>query len=459
MAKKQLDSKIVEKKFLIITSAELDDFMTVNHFSDEDRSRIKCIKQTYTESCLILYFLNFSNGNYSLDSFMPIYNDNRRFNKAPDIRSIDGILCLRPSLVELVVHNWRREQVEDVIVLASRSAHWQGDFGFGLQEDGMPVAELDISPYVGVPVKQGHIDFMFKQLDAYKKKAALHPEFEPYVHEIVKEIELMRRELDVSNGFTVDQMAAHDFSVELPEIDGKAALEFDGDCLLSVFKFLKTCIATLMPGSGRDSVLSPAAFAYSSTVLLLDIVQTNNEINPKHEEKARENVEKVKKTVKEIVNASHLLLEKGETEHKLDAFFEKTKIDPARAAPIVDKLEKVFPSQKAKYESVKIVVSGERENAVTLNKNEYLSFVGLNAQLKEQITVPPKTELEGFLGAVVVWDQEDPKFTIKTTDKKRPTIHYAHSKENDKKVRESIGKAVKIRVDHEGGKFYLVEWL
>jgi hypothetical protein len=54
----------------------------------------------------------------------------------------------------------------------------------------MPVAELDISPYVGVPVKQGHIDFMSKQLDAYKRKAALHPEFEPYVHEIVKEITL-----------------------------------------------------------------------------------------------------------------------------------------------------------------------------------------------------------------------------------------------------------------------------
>jgi hypothetical protein len=459
MAKKQLEAEITKKKFLIITSIELDDFMAVNHFSDEDQNRVKQIKQAYAGSCLILYFLNFSKGNYFLDSFMPIYNDNRRFNKAPDIRTLDGILCLRPSLAELVLNNWRREHVEGIIVLASRSAHWQGDFGFGLQEDEMPVAELDISPYVGVPVKQGHIDFMFKQLDAYKKKAALHPEFEPYVHEIVKEIELMRRELDVSTGFTADQIAAHYMAVELPEINGKAALEFDGDCFLNVLKFLKTCITTLMPGSGRDCVLSPAAFVYSSTVLLLDIVQTNNEIDPKHEEKARENVEKVKETVKEIVSASRLLLEKGETEHKLDTFFERTKIDPVKAVPIVDKLEKVFPSQKAKYGSVKIVVSGEQENAVTLNKNEYLSFVGLSAQLKEQIKVPPKTELEGFLGAVAVWDQEDPRFTIKTTEKKRPTIHYAHSKENDKKVRESIGKAVKIRVNHEGGKFYLIDWL
>jgi len=58
-----------------------------------------------------------------------------------------------------------------------------------------PIAELDISPAVGVPVRQGHIDFMFSQLEAYKKKAAAKPEFKVYVHEIEKEIELMRREL------------------------------------------------------------------------------------------------------------------------------------------------------------------------------------------------------------------------------------------------------------------------
>jgi hypothetical protein len=59
----------------------------------------------------------------------------------------------------------------------------------------MPVAELDISSYAGIPVKQKHIDFLFKQLDAYKKKAVLHLEFEPYVHEIAREIELMQKEL------------------------------------------------------------------------------------------------------------------------------------------------------------------------------------------------------------------------------------------------------------------------
>jgi hypothetical protein len=215
----------------------------------------------------------------------------------------------------------------------------------------------------------------------------------------------------------------------------------------------------VLPGSGTDSVLSPAAFAHGSTVLLLDIVQTNNEIDPKHQEKARENVEKVKKTVKEIVSASQVLVGKGDPDKKLDTFFEKTKIDPKRAAPIVEKLEKVFPPSKSKYGSVKILVPGIREKAVTLKKAEHSSFVSLSAQLKEQIKVPPKTELEGFLGAVAVWDQEHPRFTIKTPDKKRPTIHYTHSDTNDDMVKNSIGKAVKIRVTHEAGKAYLMDWL
>ena len=74
--------------------------------------------------------------------------------------------------------------------------------GFGLQEDGMKTAEMNISPGAGVPVTQGHIDFMTTQLKAYQNKAAKRPEFNPYVHEIVKEIELMRREIDVQTGFT-----------------------------------------------------------------------------------------------------------------------------------------------------------------------------------------------------------------------------------------------------------------
>lgn len=458
MAKKKLDSVITEKKFLIITSLELDNFMVNNHFPDEEQTKVKKIKQSFQTADIIFYFLNFSNGNFLLDSFMPIYNSNT-FNQAPLVPSIDGVLCIRPGLIDLVIKNWRTEHVEMMLLPATRNAHWQGKYGFALQEDNMPIAELDINPAIGVPVKQGHIDFMFKQLDVYKKKAAIKPEFKIYVNEIVKEIELMRREFDVQTGFRDDQIAAHDFAVVLPEIDGRVALEFDGDCFLSVFNFLKTCIKTLLPGSGNDSVLSPAAFAYSSTVLLLDIVQSNNEIKPKHIEKAKENVEKVKQTVKEIVSASELLIKKGDPEKKLDTFLEKTKIEPQKASIIVDKMVKVFPSPKSKYNSVKILVPGKKEKTVTLNKSDYLSFVGLNAQLKEQIKIPPKTEMEGLLGAITVWDKDNPRFMIKTEDKKRPTIFYTHSDENDKKISESIGKLVKVRVAHEGNRIYLEKWL
>jgi hypothetical protein len=60
----------------------------------------------------------------------------------------------------------------------------------------MPVVEIDISPFVGGPVKQKHIDFMLKQLEAYKAKAALYPEFEHHVQEIEEEIKVMQKELE-----------------------------------------------------------------------------------------------------------------------------------------------------------------------------------------------------------------------------------------------------------------------
>ena len=457
MANGKIEPILQNKIFLLITSVELDAFMQINHFSDEDQKRIKKIKQEFAEANIIFYFLNKNEGRYGLDSFMPIYNNEEGFENAPYIRDIDTVLCIKPLIIELVIKRWSRDDVENIIIPASRNAHWQGEYGFGLQEDGMKTAEINISPSAGVPVTQGHIDFMMTQLKAYQKKAVKRPIFNTCVHEIVKEIELMRREIDVQTGFTKAQIAAHDFAIELPSIDGKAPLEFDGDCFLNVFKFLKTCIKSALPGSGTDSVIALSSFAYSSTVLLVDIVQTNNEINPKRQEKVKENVEKVKNTVKDIVSATPLLVKKGDADKRLDAFFRKTNIDPVKAAPIVDKLEKVFPSTKAKYGSVKIIVPEKEE--VTLSKEKHLSFVSLNAQLKEQIKPIPKTELKGFLGAVIVWDETKPKFSIKTEDKKRPTINYTHTPENDKKVRDSIGKPVSVRVHREGNQLYLVEWL
>ena len=79
-------------------------------------------------------------------------------------------------------------------------ANWEGEYGFGLQEDGAVTRELDISPTAGVPVTQVYIDFMMTQFEAYQRKAAKRPEFAPYVREIVREIEMLRRELDTKEG-------------------------------------------------------------------------------------------------------------------------------------------------------------------------------------------------------------------------------------------------------------------
>jgi hypothetical protein len=60
----------------------------------------------------------------------------------------------------------------------------------------MPLTEIDIIPYSNKPISQGVMDFYMKQLEFYKAKALRQPEFEPYLHELVKEIEEMRRDMD-----------------------------------------------------------------------------------------------------------------------------------------------------------------------------------------------------------------------------------------------------------------------
>jgi len=197
MKYKRIDPVIRKEKFVLITSVELDQFMQINHFSDEDQGWIKEAKDKFSKASIILYFLNRNYNGYYLDSFLPIYNTQIELNNAPNIRKIGTALCIIPIILELAVRSWHRDDVEHhVIDWRFNKDNWQGEYGFGLQEDGNMAAEMDINPSAGVPVTQGHIDFMKTQLNAYQIKASIRPEFMPYVNEIAEKIEEMQRELD-----------------------------------------------------------------------------------------------------------------------------------------------------------------------------------------------------------------------------------------------------------------------
>jgi len=55
---------------------------------------------------------------------------------------------------------------------------------------------LNINLYENVPVTQRHIELMKTQLEAYREKASERPEYNSYVDEITKEINIMRQKFD-----------------------------------------------------------------------------------------------------------------------------------------------------------------------------------------------------------------------------------------------------------------------
>jgi hypothetical protein len=64
----------------------------------------------------------------------------------------------------------------------------------------MPVAEIDFSPNLHKPVTREVIDFYMGQLECYRQAIQNNPALEPYMAELERDIEDMRRELNAVSG-------------------------------------------------------------------------------------------------------------------------------------------------------------------------------------------------------------------------------------------------------------------
>ena len=69
-----------------------------------------------------------------------------------------------------------------------------------MEEDGVPIATLSITPYTKGSVSQGALDFLEKQLGCYKTKASKQPEFKPFLDDLLIDMENIRLEMDSTTG-------------------------------------------------------------------------------------------------------------------------------------------------------------------------------------------------------------------------------------------------------------------
>jgi hypothetical protein len=172
MSNENFDLTIKKGEFLILTSAELDSFMLENEFSEKTKKQILKICKEFNWSDVLLFFLNYTRHNYTLDCFMPIYNDETSLPEDKAIRDINNAVCLPPQKLKKQVIDLNRNEIEAIKRKAYSSANWTEEYGFGIQEDGMPTIRMDIAPYAKKPITRGSISSGAMRKPTAKKPTA-----------------------------------------------------------------------------------------------------------------------------------------------------------------------------------------------------------------------------------------------------------------------------------------------
>ena len=68
----------------------------------------------------------------------------------------------------------------------------------------MPIKRLNLNPYIENPdlyITRNLLNSLDEELKAYKDIAEVRPDFQPFVYEIVRDIEQVRKELDAKECF------------------------------------------------------------------------------------------------------------------------------------------------------------------------------------------------------------------------------------------------------------------
>ena len=343
-------------------------------------------------------------------------------------------------------------------------SNWTKEYAFGIGDDTMPIKEIKLSPYLADPssyISRELLSSLEKEFRIYRDIAQTHPEYKRFVYEIVKDIEQVRKELDSKEGFTQLQMETHDFAIRIPEQNLTKETVFDGNLFTNLKMFIDSCIEKITPHFKNEYNLGITAVGYGSTTLFVDIIPSSKNRNKEQEVNIKRETKEVGGIVKNILKESLVLVEKSSAsdDEKLDLFLEKTKLEPEKAAGIIQKLENLFPKNTTTYQNVDVYVQSEEPACVSFSKENIQSFGNVKRTIIEQTKEEFENEISGLLGAVEVWNKEEPKFKIKTDTGKRKTICYEASEENEKKVKSMIGKNVKIQISQDGKSNILERWL
>jgi len=376
---------------------------------------------------------------------MPIYYDLESFDGFDPVRDIGGVICIIPSFRLKPVESWGRGEIERIARKTFFSANWTKVYGFGIRKDGMQVTQIDITPYTKEPVSQGALDFCMEQLEHYKRKASKQPEFKPFLHDLVRDIEDMRRERDVATGFRDLQIEAHDYALRLSNVtDGK----FDARHFDQFFEFIENFFKNMYSSlTNTFSVnLTPA---YGSAMLLVDLVPEKD-----LDTKAIEHWERGKDHLAKTVQAMPILVQKGDPQKRVDKFCEDAGIVPEKADKVLDAAKKLFPSLNKS--PVEIYSQATEKPAAVFNHEGSDYFSKAKKDLSDSLKPVEDTIVSGYIGVLTGWEDKNMRFTILTDEGRRLTVKYGPEQMDEVKSR--FKKNAKFERIKEGKGWRLVKW-
>jgi len=440
--------------FLIIHRNQMDEFLKKyfnNSLCNEILNILKICFQL--EADLVILFLNKTEGSFKCTCFIPIYCDKDiLYRNAPKVfQDIGKCIALQPCYLH-TIYNLPEGVIFSLTDLAFKNGYWQKAYSIGvLNEDGEDnMYRMNTVPFSDIRIKKETIDFEEEQLELYKNMVRENPKnkkLKEAQNILVRMITDHRKELNLVNGFTQLQYDAYDYSLRMPDvIDRKFVagrfepfIELVDDFFNKIHKTLQNSYSLRIADAG-----------VGSAVLFIDLVPQNLV------KEVEKDWKKGKEHLKKTVSAMPVLTKIGDVQERVNSFCKEAELDPEQAKELLKTAQKIFPKPVDKEGAIEIYSQSEENPIVKFDQEGSLNFRKAKKNLADSLKPTEETTVSGFLGLIVGWESEDPRFVIETDEKRRITIKYDKKRTDEVKAR--FKSKIELERIKDGRSWRLVDW-
>jgi hypothetical protein len=150
------------------------------------------------------------------------------------------------------------------------------------------------------------------------------------------------------------------------------------------------------------------------------------------------------------------LTKQGDAGVRVNDFCEKAALDPSQANELLKTVRKIFPPSVSDTRVVEIYSKTPEGPAVKFDQEGSDYFLKAKKNLSDSLKPTETKHISGFLGLIVGWESEEPRFVVETDEGRRLTIRYDKEKTDEVKAR--FKTEVKFERIKEGCGWRLLKW-